>query len=59
MVVTLVYPLNGSPDMKKILGFLTFLIKLIAYALIIIAFIPIFALAILLTFDSKEILNYE
>jgi len=45
--------------MKKIFGFLTFLIKLIAYALIIIAFIPIFALAILLTFESKERNNFK
>lgn len=43
---------------RKIKSFLIFLIKLIAYAMMLMIFIPIFALAILLTFDSKERNNY-
>lgn len=43
---------------KKVFSFLKFLIKLIAYVMILMVFIPIFALAILLTFNSKERNNY-
>lgn len=43
---------------KKIYNFLTFLIKLLLYAMMLMIFVPLFALAILLTFDSKERNNY-